>query len=38
MLGEQSWAMPNTFDTFNTGARLDYDSAPRLEGLCRGEL
>jgi iron complex outermembrane receptor protein len=25
MLGEQSWAKPNTFDTFNTGARLDYE-------------
>jgi iron complex outermembrane receptor protein len=25
MLGQQSWAKPNTFDTFNTGARLDYD-------------
>ena len=25
MLGEQSWAKPNTFDTFNTGARFDYD-------------
>jgi iron complex outermembrane receptor protein len=25
MLGEQSWAPPNTFDAFNTGARLDYD-------------
>jgi iron complex outermembrane receptor protein len=25
MLGEQSWAKPNTFDTFNSGARLDYD-------------
>jgi len=25
MLGEQSWAKPNTFDAFNTGARLDYD-------------
>jgi iron complex outermembrane receptor protein len=25
MLGAQSWAPPNTFDTFNTGARLDYD-------------
>jgi len=24
MLGAQSWAKPNTFDTFNTGARLDY--------------
>jgi iron complex outermembrane receptor protein len=25
MLGEQSWAKPNTFDTFNTGSRLDYN-------------
>jgi len=25
MLGAQPWAKPNTFDTFNTGARLDYD-------------
>jgi iron complex outermembrane receptor protein len=25
MLGEQSWAKPNTFDTFNTGSRFDYD-------------
>ena len=25
MLGEQSWAKPNTFDTFNTGVRFDYD-------------
>jgi iron complex outermembrane receptor protein len=25
MLGEQSWAKPNTFDTFNAGTRLDYD-------------
>ena len=25
MLGEQSWAKPNTFDTFNTAARFDYD-------------
>jgi len=25
MLGEQSWARPNTFDTLNTGARVDYD-------------
>lgn len=24
MLGEQSWAKPNTFDTFNTSARFDY--------------
>lgn len=25
MLGQQSWAKPNTFDTYNTGTRLDYD-------------
>jgi len=25
MLGEQSWSKPNTFDTMNAGARLDYD-------------
>lgn len=25
LLGEQSWTKPNTFDTFNTGARLDYN-------------
>jgi iron complex outermembrane recepter protein len=25
MLGLQSWQKPNTFDTYNTGARLDYD-------------
>jgi len=24
MLGYQSWAPPDTYDTFNTGARLDY--------------
>ena len=25
MLGEQPWAKPNTFDTMNSGARVDYD-------------
>lgn len=25
MLGQQSWEKPNTFDTYNTGARFDYD-------------
>ena len=24
MLGDQTWGPPNTYDTFNTGARLDY--------------
>jgi iron complex outermembrane receptor protein len=28
MLGEQPWALPNTFDTINTGARLDDDLTP----------
>lgn len=27
MLGLQSWQKPNTFDTYNTGARFDYDLA-----------
>jgi iron complex outermembrane receptor protein len=25
MLGEQSWSKPNTFDTFATGVRMDYE-------------
>ena len=25
MLGDQLWGPPDTYDTFNTGARLDYD-------------
>ena len=25
MLGEQSWEKPNTFDTYNAGARFDYN-------------
>lgn len=25
MLGAQPWAKPNTFDVYNTGARMDYD-------------
>ncbi|MFP5235110.1 MAG: TonB-dependent siderophore receptor [Acidobacteriota bacterium] len=25
MLGDQPWSKPNTFDTYNTGARLDYN-------------
>jgi iron complex outermembrane receptor protein len=33
MLGEQPWALPNTFDTINTGARLDYDLAPMWRAL-----
>ncbi|MGO9340452.1 MAG: TonB-dependent siderophore receptor [Terracidiphilus sp.] len=33
MLGEQPWALPNTFDTINTGARLDYDLTPMWRAL-----
>jgi iron complex outermembrane receptor protein len=25
MLGDQPWGLPDTYDTFNTGARFDYD-------------
>jgi iron complex outermembrane receptor protein len=25
MLGQQAWAPPDTYDTYNTGVRLDYD-------------
>jgi iron complex outermembrane recepter protein len=28
MLGDQAWSKPNTFDTFNTGTRLDYALHP----------
>lgn len=28
MLGDQSWAPPDTYDTFNTGVRLNYSVAP----------
>lgn len=28
MLGTQTWSKPNTFDTFNTGSRLDYTFHP----------
>ena len=28
MVGDQSWGLPNTYDTFNTGARLDHTFSP----------
>jgi iron complex outermembrane recepter protein len=28
MLGDQPWGPPDTYDTFNTGARLDYTFSP----------
>ena len=38
MLGEQSWAPPNTFDTFNTGARLDYDLSSAWRAFAAASL
>ena len=38
MLGEQSWAKPNTFDTFNTGTRLDYDLPHGWRAFAAGSL
>ncbi len=28
MLGDQSWGLPDTYDTFNTSARLDHNFSP----------
>ena len=36
MLGEQSWAKPNTFETFNSGARFDYDLSPAGKAFAEG--
>ncbi len=38
MLGEQPWAPPNTFDTLNTGARLDYDFTPAWRAFAAASL
>jgi len=38
MLGEQSWAPPNSFDTFNTGARMDYDLSSTLRAFASASL
>ena len=38
MLGEQLWGKPNTFDTFNTGARLDYDLPHGWRAFASGSL
>ena len=38
MLGEQPWAPPDIFDTFNTGARLDYTLAPAWTVFGEGSL
>jgi iron complex outermembrane receptor protein len=36
MLGEQSWAKPNTFDTINAGSRLDYDLSSDWHAFVKG--
>ena len=33
MLGEQQWEKPNTFDTYNTGARFDFDLSHGWHGF-----
>ncbi len=38
MLGEQSWAKPNTFDTYNTGARMDYDLPKAWHAFAQGSF
>jgi iron complex outermembrane receptor protein len=38
MLGEQSWEKPNTFDTYNTGTRLDYDLPHAWRAFVAGSL
>ena len=36
MLGEQSWAKPNTFDAFNTSVRLDHSFGSNWTGYVTG--
>jgi len=38
MLGEQSWSKPNTFDTFNTNARFDYDLPANWHAFAEASL
>jgi iron complex outermembrane receptor protein len=38
MLGQQSWEKPNIFDTFNTGARLDYNLSPSWTAFAAGSF
>lgn len=38
MLGEQAWSKPNTFDTYNTGARFDYDLPHAWKALIEASL
>lgn len=38
MLGEQSWAPPDTYDTFNTGTRLNLALSPSWTGYAAASL
>ncbi|HZP03370.1 MAG TPA: TonB-dependent siderophore receptor [Terracidiphilus sp.] len=38
MLGAQSWAPPDTFDTFNTGARLNFSLSPMWTAFVAGSI
>ena len=38
MPGEQSWSKPNTFDTYNTGARMDYDLPKTWHAFAQASL
>jgi iron complex outermembrane recepter protein len=38
MLGEQPWAPPDTYDTFNTGIRLNFSLSPHWTGFAAASL
>jgi iron complex outermembrane receptor protein len=38
MLGEQPWGIPDTYDTINTGVRLDYTFSPRWAAFAAGSF
>ena len=38
MLGDQSWGLPDTYDTFNTNARLDHTFSPSWVGFAAVSL
>ncbi len=38
MLGEQTWAKPNTFDTYNTNSRLDYNLHHGWQAFAAGSV
>ncbi|MGO9324516.1 MAG: TonB-dependent siderophore receptor [Terracidiphilus sp.] len=38
MLGDQSWGLPDTYDTFNTNARLNHTFSPSWVGFAAASL